>query len=369
MSKVRFIIIVVFLILIFGFVIFMNYSKIENYVNNKQWEVITPVATISLDKYMQSRGCGDKLLVVDNDKISIYSNSNIDEFKETINFKEVVIGSEGDYCVVGEKNGSKLLLFNEKGKVWDFDVNGEILAVSVNKNGYVVCIFAKSGYKSLVKAINPNGEELFTNYLASTYALDADISSDNKHLAIAEVNTDGITIEPDIKIVDVNNATDSGYTTIKLDNGSLILDVEYTDKGELLVLQDNKISRININNEVSTVREYDSSQISYISIENDSAPIMIEKNDTGIFSTEYVLKIYDTKDEYKEHTLDGAAKAICAQGKMICIDVGNEILFLNSSGKLVKRCKINGQAREIVMYKNGSMAGIVFKDRIEIVKL
>lgn len=369
MNKTKFIIIVIIMIVLFSFVIFMNYDQINNFINNKQWELIDSIAQIYPDKYLKASGAGEKILVIESDKISAYTNTNIPDYKQSVNFKDIVVDSNGDYCVIGENGGSNLVLLNEKGKVWDFNVNGEILAVSVNKNGYVACVYSKSGYKSLIKVINPSGEELFTNYLASTYAVDAEISNDNKYLAIAEVNTEGINMESDIKVVDINNASEKELKTIKLEGNSLVLDVEYGDKNDLLILEDTKIEKVNSNYEKSTIKEYKSNDASHVSIENGTNAIAIEKNDTGIFSTEYILKIYDGNNEPKEYTLEGSAKSVHAQGKTICVDVGNEILFLNNNGKLLKRCRVSGQARDVKMYDNGSMAAIIFKDRIEIVKL
>lgn len=369
MSRVKFIVIIVIMILLFGFVIFMNYNQIENFINNKQWELIEPIATIYPEKYLNSSGVGNKILIIENDKISSYQNSNVYEFKVDINFKDVVVNSEKGYCVVGENGGSKLLLFNEKEKLWEFDINGEILEVSVNKNGYVACIYAKSGYKSLVKVITPSGEEMFTNYLASTFALDADISNDNKYLAIAEINTDGINMESDIKIVDMNKTEDGEFRTVNLDGNSLILDVEYSDKNDLFVLEDNKVERINSNYERNTILEYKVNEVSHLTIENTNSAVAVERNDTSIFSSEYVLKIYDGSNEPKQFVLPGSAKSIHIQGRTICVDIGNEVLFLNTNGKLLKRCRVEGQVRDMKIYDNGSKVGIVFKDRIEIVKL
>ena len=236
MNRVKFIVIVVIMILLFSFVIFMNYNRIEDFINNKQWEMIAPIATIFPDKYLQIASAGNKLLVIESDKVNAYINTNVYEYKLDINFKDVVVDSDKGYCVIGENGGSKLMLLNEKGKLWEFDTNGEIMAVSVNKNGYVACVYGKSGYRSLIKVLTPTGEELFTNYLVSTYAVDADISNDNKYLAIAEINTEGINLESDVKIVDMNNTQESGVRTIKLDNNTFLLDVEYTDKNELLLL-------------------------------------------------------------------------------------------------------------------------------------
>ena len=369
MNKLKYILIIVFMIAVFSFVIFMNYDRINDFINNKQWQVVNSIATIHPDKFLQVGSSGDKLVLIESDKISAFTNSNISEFSISSNIKEVVVDSCRDYCVIGENGGGKLILLNDKGKLWEFDTKGEILSVSVNKNGYVSCIYAKSGYKSLIKVINPNGEELFTNHLASTYAVDSEISNDNKFLAIAEVNTEGINMESSIKVVDMNNTTSKEIKNVSLDSNTLVLDIEYTDKNDLLILEDSRVEKLSTIYEKSIIKEFKHNEISNVTIENNNNAIIVEKSDTGIFSTEYILKIYDSAEEFKEYVLDTSSELVHAQGKTICISTGNQLMFLNTNGKLLKRCRVDGQVRDIKLYGNGTMAAVIFRDRIDIIKL
>ncbi len=370
MTKGKFILIVVFMIVLFSTVIYLNYDKIENFINNKQWELVDSIATIFPDKYLATASMGKDLIVVESDKVSGYTNSNVKTFSIDTTFKSVILDDEQEYCVIGEDGGSKLILLADEKKLWEFDTTGELLSVSVNKNGYVACIYAKNGYKSLIKVLKPSGEEMFTNYFASTYAVDAEISNDNKYVAIAEANVEGINVESDIKIIDMNNVQAEAIETIKLENNTLLLDIEYTDKNELLILSDKKIEKLNANKEKETIKEYKPTEVSHVTIENRANAILVEKKDTGIFSTEYILKIQNNAtDEAKEYILESAPKQIYAKNKTIAIDMGNEILFLNTNAKLMKRCRLGGQVKEIRLYDNGNMASLVFRDRIEIIKL
>lgn len=370
MTKGKLILIIIVLIAIFSTIFYLNYDNIINFIDNKEWEYVSPIAKILTNKYLQASSAGDELIVIESDKISAYTNSSVSDFTVTNMLRAAISDDVGDYSVVGEAGGSKFILLNEKGKVWEFDTQGEILALSVNKNGYVACIYSKNGYKSLIKVIKPNGEEMFTNYLASTYAVDVEISNDNKYLALAEVNAEGINMESSVKIIDMNKAEAEAITTVKLDSNTLVLDIEYNDKNELLVLEDNRIEKVSSAYEKTTIRQYRTSEVSHISIENKSNFIMVEKEETGIFSTNYVLKIYDLENtEPKSFELDSTPKQIYAQGKVIAVDLGNEILFLNTNGRFLKHCRLDGQVKEIKLYGNGSMAALVFRDRIEIIKL
>lgn len=370
MTKGKTLLIIIILIAIFSTIFYLNYERIEAFFGNKEWEYVSPIAKIITNKYLQASSIGDKLVVIETDKISAYENSNKAEFSVNNVMRAAISDNVESYCVIGEDGGSKFMLLDEKGKVWEFDTQGEILSLSVNKNGYVACIYSKSGYKSLIKVIKPSGEEMFTNYLASTYAVDVEISNDNKYLALAEVSTEGINIESYIKIIDMNKAETESITTIELDSNTLVLDIEYDDKNDLLILEDKGIEKVSPSYEKTEIRHYRANEISHVSIENKANFVLVEKEEAGIFSTNYILKIYNLEDEEpKSFELESTPKQIYAQGKTIAIDMGNEILFVNTNGKLIKRCKLDGQVKEIKLYASGNMVALIFRDRIEIVKL
>ena len=46
-----------------------------------------------------------------------------------------------------------------------------------------------------------------------------------------------------------------------------------------------------------------------------------------------------------------------------------ELLVINSNGKLAKKFDISGNVRDIAIFDNSSMVGIVFRDKVEFVKI
>ena len=74
----------------------------------------------------------------------------------------------------------------------------------------------------------------------------------------------------------------------------------------------------------------------------------------------------DSKD-IKEYTVDSVAKEIYAYGDIIAINLGTEIEFINTSGMLVKRYIANQEISAVAVSDN--IAGIIYRDKIEIVNL
>ena len=67
------------------------------------------------------------------------------------------------------------------------------------------------------------------------------------------------------------------------------------------------------------------------------------------------------------YSLEEAVKSIDTYGNIIAVNVGTEMYFLNTEGYLIKKYKSNQEITNIVLSNN--IAGIVYKDKVDIVSL
>ena len=69
----------------------------------------------------------------------------------------------------------------------------------------------------------------------------------------------------------------------------------------------------------------------------------------------------------KEYTVTSVTKEIYTYGDIIALNLGTEIEFINTEGWLVKRYIANQEITNVVVSSN--MAGIIYRDKIEIINL
>lgn len=361
---------IIFILSISIYGVYKNYDAIMAYLSNKEWELTESVGSTLIGNYFAIDGTSSNLLVVGNNYIMGYSNNAKESFDESVSLMSATTDANGEYCIIGEKDGSRVYMINTNTKVWETDIQGTILDVSVNKNGYSAIVYKQTGYKSLIKVINPDGNELFTSYLASTYAIDVEISNDNKHLAIAELNTEGIKVESAVKFIDINNVGQENVKKISLDNDILITDIEYNDKNGLYVLTD-KNSQIILNeSKAEVVAEFKNTN--FATIENGTNTITISKSENGLFDLKYILNIFEYKDDEisrKEYELDSLPLLMTAKNKNIALLFEDEFIVVNTNGKLMKRCEMSGNVKDICLFDNGNAVAIIFRDKIEFLKL
>jgi len=104
------------------------------------------------------------------------------------------------------------------------------------------------------------------------------------------------------------------------------------------------------------------------SIELSNHAVGIEEKSSGLFTADSIVNIINTENrETKEYIADAVTKEIYTYGNIIALNLGTEVEFVNTDGWLVKKYLANQEITNIVVSNN--IAGIVYRDRIEIVNL
>ena len=67
------------------------------------------------------------------------------------------------------------------------------------------------------------------------------------------------------------------------------------------------------------------------------------------------------------YTAEAVTKEIYTNGNIIALNLGSEVEFINTSGWLVKKYTADQEITSIVV--SNSIAGIIYRDKIEIINL
>lgn len=312
--------------------------------------------------------------ILNKNNFTIYNNIGNEETKLEVQVSNPIFDSANRFLVMAEKNGKKIYLIEDKEIIWESETEGNILQVHVNKNGYVAVVVTDSINKTIVIMYSPEGKgkSKFKTYLSSTRTTDIAISNDNKYLSIAEVDTSGTIIQSSIKTISIDKASSSDATnsldnTFKSETGKLITNIQYHDKGKLICMYTDTIHSID-GNEHTVLTENGNKKVICQSIELANHIVFVEEKSSGLFTADSVVSIIQTDNKTtKEYTVNAVTKEIYTYGNMIALNLGTEIEFINTDGWLVKRYIANQEITNVVMSNN--IAGIIYRDRIEIINL
>ena len=223
-------------------------------------------------------------------------------------------------------------------------------------------------YESIVMLYNPKGELLFTSYL-SMYVMEADISENNKYLAIAEIDNSGISPTTKIEMISIElasskseNATVNQYVAT---TNEMLTGMKFQGKGNLLCSFDSYIIKMTEN---SCDRVYEIMNLTaYVDVKLSDSFIRVDKEQSSVFKSDYRLKIDNTNGKERAYIIEGSLKSVVAKDKIIALNLGKEILFVNNKARLVKKYISTQEIGNVII--SDKIAAILYKDKISIINL
>ena len=310
--------------------------------------------------------------ILNKNNFSIYDNTGKKEKELTIEISKPIFNNNNRYTAIAEEKGQKLYLIADKDILWEREIEGNISQITVNKNGYVAVTIVDTVYKTVVELFDSQGTSLFKTIISSTRVVSTSISDDNKYLAIAQVDTSGTMIQSNIKVMSIDDAKNNTDNTIKKEykgeNNDLITNIKYQEKNKLLCMYTDKITEIKTDETVETIQEFKDKKISFASIELSNASITIEEKSSGLFTADSVVNIINSDNKSTSlYTAELVTTEISTTGNIVALNLGAEVEFINTSGWLVKRYTAEQEITSIVI--SNSIAGIVYRDKIEIINL
>ena len=334
----------------------------ESSLNSIEINTDTNPAIFAYDKY---------IAILSKNKLSAYTSKGTLASELDVNISVPLSHSDGKYMVLGEKDGDKLYLISEGRILWNTKVEGKISGVNVNENGYVSVIVKNTIYKSVIVFYDLSGNELFRRYISSNYAICTDISKDNKYLAIGEVDYSGTIIKSYVTVISVEKAeTDPDNSivyTYESNNGEIITNINYQDKDNAVCMFNTYIQKVT---SVDNTRLYDFTiDDLYVDIDLDSGVAVIDKQSSGLFSYEYEVKVksINSKAESLYILNSDLPKSVIVSGELMAFNLGNEVRIVSQFGWLQKKYTSSKQIKNVVL--GNSIAGIVYKNKIEIIEL
>lgn len=310
--------------------------------------------------------------VLSKNQFAIYDNSGKKQDELNIGITKPIFNSNGRHLVIAEEKGQKVYLITDKGIAWEKSIEGNISQVEVNKNGYVAITIVDTINKTVVAVYDNTGNWLFNNILSTTRVVSTSLSNDNKYLALAEIDTSGTQIQSSIKVMSIeegkNNPSNSIKKVYNSEKGDLITQIKYQEKDKLLCMYTDKINVIKTDETTETISENKDKKVSFTSISLSNSAVMLEEKSSGLFTADSIVSIINPDNKnISTYTTEAVTKEIYTYDNIIGLNLGAEVEFINTSGWLVKKYTAEQEITNIVL--SSSMAGIVYRDKIELINL
>lgn len=309
--------------------------------------------------------------ILNNNNFDIYDNTGKKENSLTIEIAKPLFNSNNRYLSIAEEKGQKLYLISDNNILWEKSIEGDISQITVNKNGYIAITIVNTNHKTVIAVYNSKGDHLFNTFISSRVVATS-ISEDNKYLAIGEINTSGTMIQSNIKIISIDSAKEDPENSVKKiyngENNDLLTNIKYQDKNKLVCMYTDKITLIKSDETIEILQEYKNKKVSFASIEFSNSSITVEEKSSGIFTADSIVNIVNSDSKStSSYIAEAVTKEIYTNNNIIALNLGTEIEFINTGGWLVKKYVGGQEVTKIVL--SNEIAGIVYRDKIEIINL
>ena len=310
--------------------------------------------------------------VLSKNEFKIYGSTAKEEKSLQVEISNPIFASSNRYLAIAENKGKKIYCITDKDIAWEKSVEGNISQVHISKNGYVALTLVDTSYKTVIAVYDEKGEPLFNKFLSTMRVSDVAISSDNKYLAITEIDASGINIKSQIEVFSVEKArTDaqsSKVATYDFEDGELVTNIKYQDKEKLICMSKDKIVEFGLDGNKEELFNSENKKTTFLTIDLSNNIAEVEEKTADLFSADSVVTIVNTESKTTStYTAKEVTKEIYAYENIIALNLGTEIEFINTGGWLVKRYKATQEITNITL--SSSIAGIIYRDRIEIINL
>lgn len=366
----------IIIVLIVLIALYISNNEMRNWIDIKIFRKNVSeqdIQTISLntDKNNQIHVYNEYIAILNDKTVTLYNLYGEKITSIDVNINLALFDSAGKYLTIAEEKGNEICSIFDKTYMWSEKLEGEILQIHVNKNGYIAVITTDATHKSIVTFFNSQGKKLFTSYFASTRIVDVSISNDNKYIAIDELDTTGTIIKSNVKVLSVENAEKDPENTIiynyEAEDGNLITNVKYQSKNQIACIYDNGLGVIK-DLEYRDIIKIDNENITYLANDFNNNVVYVKEESAGLFKSQSNVHIVNTSDfQEKMYKMENVAKDVFARDNIIAINVGTEIYFLDINGWLIKKYTSNQEITNVKV--SDSLAVIIYKDRVVIVDL
>ena len=369
------ILLVIIVIFIVGYILYATNEEFRTFMDmNVLRKEITEnnLNSIVLEDYDKSNiyAYSNKIAVLKDNKLSLYTASGRQEGQLEVQISTPITYSNGRYFMIAQQDSSKAYLIRDNEIVWEKDLEGNISRVSVNSAGYSSIILTGTAYKTVIVVFDNQGNELF-KYMSSTITVDSAISEDNQYLSFAEVNISGTFVQSNIKTLSIEKAktspNEANVYTYNADSNSLILNIKYQNNNKLVCMYDDSVHVIK-NNEDTKIADINSSGMTFYSIELNNHLAGTVESTSGLLDTQTSVQIINMDNQNQStYNFNGVTKELYSYGNKIALNLGSEVHFIETNGWLIKKYTSSQEIRKIVI--TDEIAGIVYRDKIEIVNL
>ena len=275
--------------------------------------------------------------------VQVFDNSGNEVAKETVAIKDPTMCSEGGSAAAYDLGGTTLMLLDKSGIKAKITASDSIISASVNADGWCAVCSQESGYKGLVVVYDASGNPVYKWHSGSGYVLSADVTDDNKSLAVLTLTGSGSRVV----FFDLDSTDEKASYT---QDGELLLEVKFWSDGTLAAIGKDGLYHVDQSGKELSPFDYSGQFLNHYDLDgNDFSVLCVDDYQVGGQGTIETVG----KDGKVISSVDGECTSVSAGGDYVAVLQQDSLTIYDKSLKILKSYQGISGASGVLMRSDG----------------
>ena len=253
-------------------------SRILGFLSPRVTDITTDEFNFSVGRDRVFAYIEDSVVSAGTLGVQVLDTGGRETLRDSFRLARPAIVSSKDRCVAFDIGGSAVRVISSSQILSSIEVTGAVVSASINQNGWF-CIVTQEGggLKGSVTVYNRSGEVVFRVNLGSGYILTAELSPDNKNLAILNLTDFGSRISFYNNIAVEKDEVDHQFDL----RDELLIDIKYVSNKDVLAISTDSLYVANINEGSEVLYGFSDKRLGGYTFDGDFIAILIYDHGIG----------------------------------------------------------------------------------------
>lgn len=262
-----------------------------------------------------------------------------------------IISAAGSYVMYADLGGRECHTVSNGNLVSSYESPYEIITAKVNDSGYYAVAAKERGYKSQVIVFDKGGNQIYAWHSAAYYVLDVAVSSDNKSMFVAVLNTDGG--ENSISRVLYFAFDSEEPVVLETGENNLISSVSNV-QGNVAAIGDFGLYEFDKNGKKVFSLDYEGRTLQEYAINGSIIALGLTKGSIEGYYGGSVVEIYNIRGSLRgKYEIDDQIEFLDADGGKILVNSPDGAYILSDTGHVYGNLTFENNVREGLVFDGG----------------
>ena len=256
--------------------------------------------------------------------IQVLDSDGAEVLRDPFRMQSPAIDSAGGNAIAFDVGGTQLRVFNNSEIVAEIEAAGRIVSASINQNGWFTVITQEDmELRGIITVYNNRGRAEWRVHSAAGYALHAELSPDNRNIAVLRLTYTG----SHVAFWEIGSDSDNPIRFFELPQ-SLIVDIKYLPGGNVLAVSTESLIVINRNGVGRAIVEFEGRRLGGFAASGRF--IAVHLLDYGVGYRGQIITVRENGSVLGEKAINKELVSMSINGDLLAILWSDGVMFYDS---------------------------------------